>query len=104
MSLMQKHMEYLFDVVSTLDKQMEQYHQRNENALCQRIGKIPSIGPITASALIAIIGNANNFENGRQLTAWLGLGCVLKVLKFHAQQFSAINRPSKKRSIQVILK
>ena len=64
-------MKYLFDVVATLDKQIEQCHQ--QNALCQRIGKIPGIGPITASALIATIGNANNFENGRQLAAWLGL-------------------------------
>ncbi|MER2551622.1 transposase, partial [Klebsiella pneumoniae] len=31
---------------------------------CQRIGKIPGIGPVTASALIATIGKANNFENG----------------------------------------
>ncbi|WP_436924791.1 transposase, partial [Klebsiella pneumoniae] len=34
---------------------------------------IPGIGPVTASALIATIGKANNFENGRQLAAWLGL-------------------------------
>ncbi len=33
----------------------------------------PGIGPVTASALIATIGKANNFENGRQLAAWLGL-------------------------------
>ena len=29
----------------------------------------PGIGPVTASALIATIGKANNFENGRQLAA-----------------------------------
>ncbi|WP_395754983.1 transposase [Edwardsiella ictaluri] len=39
----------------------------------QRIGKIPGIGPVTATALIATIGNASNFENSRQLAAWLGL-------------------------------
>lgn len=71
LGVLQKHMEYLFDVVSILDKQIEQCHQ--QNPLCQRIGKIPGIGPITASALIATIGNANNFESGRQLAAWLGL-------------------------------
>nr|WP_202864981.1 transposase [Aeromonas salmonicida] len=63
-------MENLFDVVATVDKQIEQCHQ--QNALCQRIGKIPGIRPITASTLIPTIGNANNFENGRQLAAWLG--------------------------------
>jgi transposase len=51
----------------TLDKQIEQCYR--QNALCQRIGKIPGIGPVTASALIATIGKANNFENGRQLAA-----------------------------------
>ncbi|WP_416995603.1 transposase [Aeromonas salmonicida] len=64
-------MEYFFDVMSTIDTQIEPCHQ--QNALCQRIGKIPGIGPINASALIAIIDNANNFENRRQLAAWLGL-------------------------------
>jgi len=44
-----------------------------QNALCQRISKIPGIGPITATALIATIGNTSNFENSRQLAAWLGL-------------------------------
>ncbi|UCQ02031.1 transposase (plasmid) [Edwardsiella tarda ATCC 15947 = NBRC 105688] len=46
-----------------------------QNALCQRISisKIPGIGPVTATALIATIGNASNFENSRQLAAWLGL-------------------------------
>ena len=33
---------------------------------------IPGIGLITATALIASIGNAANFENSRQLSAWLG--------------------------------
>ena len=57
--------------IAVLDKQIEQCYR--QNALCQRIGKIPGIGPVTASALIATIGKANNFENGRQLAAWLGL-------------------------------
>jgi hypothetical protein len=69
LSLLQHHMAYLFDVIATLDKQIEQCYR--QNALCQRIGKIPGIGPVTASALIATIGKANNFENGRQLAARL---------------------------------
>jgi len=71
LSLLQHHMVYLFDVIATLDKQIEQCYR--QNALCQRISKIPGIGPITATALIATIGNASNFENGRQLAAWSGL-------------------------------
>jgi len=39
----------------------------------QQVTSIPGIGLITATALIASIGNASCFENGRQLSAWLGL-------------------------------
>lgn len=39
--LLQKHIEYLFDVVLTIYKQIEQSHQ--QHALFQRIGKIPGI-------------------------------------------------------------
>jgi transposase len=37
------------------------------------LAEIPGIGPITASALVASIGDAKRFANGRQLAAWLGL-------------------------------
>jgi hypothetical protein len=36
-------------------------------------GTIPGIGPITATALAATIGDATVFESGRHLAAWLGL-------------------------------
>jgi len=34
---------------------------------------IPGIGPINASAIVATIGNAHQFKNGRDLAAWIGL-------------------------------
>jgi transposase len=34
---------------------------------------IPGIGPLNATALVAAIGNAETFERGRDLAAWLGL-------------------------------
>ena len=40
---------------------------------CQRLQTIPGIGPVTATALIAAIGDVTQFKNGRQLAAWLGL-------------------------------
>ena len=39
----------------------------------QQLIDILGLGLITATALIASIGNASCFENGRQLSAWLGL-------------------------------
>jgi len=43
------------------------------NEMCQRIGKIEGIGPITATALVAAVGDRTCFRNGRQFAAWLGL-------------------------------
>lgn len=34
---------------------------------------IPGIGPITASAIIATVGTADQFRGGREFAAWLGL-------------------------------
>jgi transposase len=39
---------------------------------CQRLQTIPGIGPLSATALIAAIGDVTQFKNG-QLAAWLGL-------------------------------
>jgi transposase len=41
--------------------------------VCQRLTTIPGIGPITATALAATIGDAKVFTSGRHLAAWLGL-------------------------------
>jgi transposase len=35
--------------------------------------RVPGIGPITASANTATVGNAREFKNGRRLAAWMGL-------------------------------
>lgn len=43
------------------------------NTVCQRISKIWGIGPKTATALVAAIGDGSDFKNGRHLAAWLGL-------------------------------
>ncbi len=43
------------------------------NALALRAQTRSGIGPITASALAATVGNGHDFKNGRQFCAWLGL-------------------------------
>lgn len=57
--------------VKEIEVQIQAWHRTNEAS--QRLEAIPGIGPITASALVASIGNASSFKNGRQLAAWLGL-------------------------------
>ena len=39
----------------------------------QRLTSVPGIGPLTATALVAAIGNASSFTRARDLSAWLGL-------------------------------
>jgi transposase len=52
-------------------RQIKAWHRSSELNL--RLEKIPAIGPLRASALVAAIADANSFDNGRQLSAWLGL-------------------------------
>ena len=63
---------------SAVPKTRNQFHEKlatigQAHPECQRLQTIPGIGPVTATALIAAIGEATQFKNGRQLAAWLGL-------------------------------
>jgi transposase len=44
-----------------------------ENEACQRLTTIPGVGPVTATALVAAIGNGSAFRKGRDLAAWVGM-------------------------------
>jgi len=65
------HLRELDRHVREIEAQIQAWHR--DDAASQRLQAIPGIGPITASALVASIGNAHSFKNGRQLAAWLGL-------------------------------
>lgn len=57
--------------VDALDMQINEFHRSSHEST--ELARIPGIGPVTASALIASIGDAKNFDSGRQFSAWLGL-------------------------------
>ncbi len=61
----------LYRQVDEIEAQIKAWHRDDE--INRRLEQVPGIGPITASALSATVGDAKNFENGRQLAAWLGL-------------------------------
>ena len=44
-----------------------------ENEVARRLTTIPGFGAMTASALVAAVGQAESFDRGRDLAAWLGL-------------------------------
>ncbi len=61
-----------------LDQKISLYDERlertcRETEVCQRLVKIPGVGPITATAIVSHIGDAKVFKNGREMSAYLGL-------------------------------
>jgi transposase len=44
-----------------------------EDELCKRLKTLTGVGPITATAIVAKIGNGSEFHKGRELSAYLGL-------------------------------
>ena len=65
------HLKELDRQVNELELQIVQWHKASE--LSRKLEAIPGIGPITASAIVATVGSAAEFKNGRQLAAWMGL-------------------------------
>jgi transposase len=61
-----------------LDKQVSAYGEKIQvlhraSEVSQRLGEVPGIGPITATALLASLGDGKAFDSARQVAAWLGL-------------------------------
>jgi transposase len=70
--------ERLTEHLKLLDRQVEEIHRQiivlgRSCSLSQKLQKVPGIGPVTATALVATVGDARSFKNGRQMAAWLGL-------------------------------
>jgi len=57
--------------VKELEAQIQLWHR--ENVASRKLAEIPGLGPITASAIVATVGDAREFKNGRQFAAWMGL-------------------------------
>ena len=68
----------LHDRLRALDERILAYDRKisalaKQSEPAQRLMAIEGVGPITATALVASVGNAQAFKNGRQFAAWLGL-------------------------------
>jgi transposase len=57
--------------IAELESDIRRWHRAHASSV--RLADIPGVGPLTASALVATIGDAGTFDNGRQLAAWIGL-------------------------------
>ena len=68
----------LYDLFRDLDRRIGSFDKKIERVFrecetCQRIAKIKGVGPKTATAIVAAIGDGSEFKNGRHLAAWVGL-------------------------------
>ncbi len=68
----------LYERLQALDARIADYDRRitrlaREIVPAQRLMQVPGVGPLTATALVATVGDGRLFKNGRQFAAWLGL-------------------------------
>jgi transposase len=68
----------LYAELRSLDEKIEVADRRlvtamQANPAYGRLLKVPGVGPVVAATLLAATGNAQQFKNGRQLSAWAGL-------------------------------
>jgi transposase len=64
--------------LAQLDLQIQQIESRlqawmKQEAACKTIAQIPGVGPLTATAAVATMGDARAFRSGREFAAWVGL-------------------------------
>lgn len=64
-------LEELNRQVAALDKEIAR--RAREDEVARRLMTIPGIGPITATAIVALAPAAETFRRGRDFAAWLGL-------------------------------
>ena len=57
--------------VAMVDRKIGQIFKASE--ACSRLAEIRGVGPLISTALIAAVGDARVFKNGRHMAAWLGL-------------------------------
>jgi transposase len=68
---LQLELEHLSARIEQMDNVIQQTAKENE--ACQRLTAIPGVGPVTATALVAAIGNGAGFRRGKDLAAWVGM-------------------------------
>jgi transposase len=68
---LKQELDQLADHIEQAEALIHRAAQQSE--ACQRLDTIPGIGALTATALIAAIGNGGAFRKGREFAAWVGL-------------------------------
>ena len=61
----------LDEEVGEIERRLKLWHR--DNASSRRIAEIPGVGVLSATALVAAMGDPAAFKSGREFAAWLGL-------------------------------
>jgi transposase len=69
--LLAEQIDELEKRIAQVDAEILGWHRANQ--VSQRLAKIPGIGPVIASAIVATVADASVFRSGREFSAWLGL-------------------------------
>jgi transposase len=77
-TLVRDVVEELRERLGELDRRITEYDRRIEqlatqNEAARRLMQVDGVGPMTATAIVATIGEGHAFQHGRQFAAWLGL-------------------------------
>ena len=67
----QQQWEELDQHLEWCDQRIAQHHKDNEQV--RQAERLTGVGPVTASALVATVGDFKQFRDGAQFGAWLGL-------------------------------
>ncbi len=41
------------------------------NETCRRLAKLPGVGPVVATAIVAAVNQGRQFRSGREMAAWI---------------------------------
>jgi len=71
LGLLAEQIDELEKRIAQVDSEILAWHRANQAS--QRLAKIPGVGPLIASAIVATVADASVFRSGREFSAWLGL-------------------------------
>jgi transposase len=57
--------------IDELERKLDVYRRMDER--CERLLRVPGVGLLTSTAIVASVGDAKEFRSGREFAAWLGL-------------------------------
>jgi transposase len=68
----------LLDQLAELDRRIDKFDALTvtlcrSNDACRRLSKLPGVGPVVATAIVAAVDQGRQFRSGREMAAWIGL-------------------------------